>query len=33
MWAFDSFDPEKVARYSEKQTRSRLADPQIIVSG
>ena len=28
--AFDSFDPEKVARYSEKQTRSLLADPQII---
>ena len=28
--AFDSFDPERVARYSEKQTRSLLADPQII---
>src|SRR6202140_2247166 len=28
--AFDSFDPEKVARYSEKKTRSLLADPQII---
>src|ERR1700732_348909 len=28
--AFDSFDPEKVARYSDKQTRSLLADPQII---
>ena len=27
---FDSFDPERVARYSEKQTRSLLADPQII---
>src|ERR1700676_312208 len=28
--AFDSFDPERVARYSEKQTRSLLADPHII---
>src|ERR1700731_3052219 len=28
--AFDRFDPEKVARYSEKQTRRLLADPQII---
>ena len=28
--AFDSFDPEKVARYSEKQTRTLLADAQII---
>src|SRR6202030_2812756 len=28
--AFDNFDPEKVARYSEKQTRTHLADPQII---
>ena len=28
--AFDSFDPEKVARYSEKQTRTLLSDPQII---
>src|SRR5882672_10836638 len=28
--AFDSFDPERVARYSEKHTRSLLADPQII---
>jgi len=28
--AFDSFDPERVARYSEKQIRSLLADPQII---
>jgi DNA-3-methyladenine glycosylase I len=28
--AFDSFDPEKVARYSEKQTRRLLADPHII---
>jgi DNA-3-methyladenine glycosylase I len=28
--AFDGFDPEKVARYSEKQTRSLLADPQIV---
>ena len=28
--AFDSFDPERVARYSEKQTLSLLADPQII---
>jgi len=28
--AFDGFDPERVARYSEKQTRSLLADPQII---
>src|ERR1700724_401106 len=27
---FHSFDPERVARYSEKQTRSLLADPQII---
>ena len=28
--AFDSFDPERVARYSEKQRRTLLADPQII---
>ena len=28
--AFDSFDPERVARYSEKQRRALLADPQII---
>jgi DNA-3-methyladenine glycosylase I len=28
--AFDNFDPGKVARYSEKQIRSLLADPQII---
>ena len=28
--AFDSFDPERVACYSEKQTLSLLADPQII---
>src|SRR6266853_1139129 len=28
--AFDSFDPERVARYSEKQIRRLLADPQII---
>ena len=28
--AFDSFDPERVARYSEKQIRTRLSDPQII---
>src|SRR5713226_4998797 len=28
--AFDSFNPERVARYSEKQTRLLLADPQII---
>ena len=28
--AFDRFDPEKVARYSEKQSRTLLADPQII---
>ena len=28
--AFDRFDPERVARYSEKQTRSLLSDPQII---
>src|SRR6267142_1593859 len=28
--AFDSFDPERFARYAEKQTRSLLADPQII---
>lgn len=28
--AFDSFDPERVARYSEKQIRTLLADPQII---
>jgi DNA-3-methyladenine glycosylase I len=28
--AFDSFDPEKVARYSDKQIRSLLADSQII---
>jgi len=28
--AFDRFNPERVARYSEKQTRSLPADPQII---
>src|ERR1700688_1370802 len=28
--AFDSFDPEKVACYSDKQIRSLLADSQII---
>src|SRR6266849_5277372 len=28
--AFDRFDPERVARYSEKQRRTLLADPQII---
>jgi DNA-3-methyladenine glycosylase I len=28
--AFDQFDPEKVARYSEKQIRTLLADPEII---
>src|SRR3989454_4554694 len=28
--AFDRFDPERVARYSEKQRRALLADPQII---
>jgi DNA-3-methyladenine glycosylase I len=28
--AFDRFDPERVARYSEKQGRTLLADPQII---
>ena len=28
--AFDGFDPESVARYSEKQTRTLLADPRII---
>jgi DNA-3-methyladenine glycosylase I len=28
--AFDGFDPERVARYSEKQIRTLLADPQII---
>ena len=28
--AFESFDPERVARYSAKQIRSLLADPQII---
>ncbi len=28
--AFDRFNPERVARYSEKHTRSLLADPQII---
>jgi DNA-3-methyladenine glycosylase I len=28
--AFNSFEPERVARYSEKQTRTLLADPQII---
>ena len=28
--AFDRFDPERVARYSEKQTRTLLSDPQII---
>jgi len=28
--AFDSFDPERVARYADKHTRSLLADPQII---
>jgi DNA-3-methyladenine glycosylase I len=28
--AFDKFDPEKVARYSEKQINTLLADPEII---
>jgi DNA-3-methyladenine glycosylase I len=28
--AFDNFDPEKVARYSEKQIQPLLADPSII---
>ena len=28
--AFDGFDPEKVARYSEREVRTLLADPQII---
>ena len=28
--AFDRFAPERVARYSEKQTRTLLVDPQII---
>src|SRR6195256_6524826 len=28
--AFDSFNPERVARYSEKHIQSLLADPQII---
>ena len=28
--AFDSFDPERVARYSEKQRWTLLADPEII---
>jgi DNA-3-methyladenine glycosylase I len=28
--AFDNFDPEKVARYSEKQIQTLLADPTII---
>ncbi len=28
--AFDNFDPEKVARYSEKQIQTLLADPNII---
>jgi len=28
--AFDRFDPERVARYSEKHTRTLLSDPQII---
>ena len=28
--AFDRFDPERVARYSEKQRRALLADPKII---
>jgi DNA-3-methyladenine glycosylase I len=28
--AFDKFDPEKVARYSEKQIRTLLADAEII---
>src|SRR6202790_3149163 len=28
--AFDNFDPEKVARYSEKQLQTLLADPEII---
>src|ERR1700719_57880 len=28
--AFDNFDPEKVARYSEKQIQILLADPNII---
>ena len=28
--AFDRFDPERVARYTEKQIRTLLGDPQII---
>src|SRR5205809_6668683 len=28
--AFENFDPEKVARYSEKKTLALLADPRII---
>src|SRR6202521_5822639 len=28
--AFDKFDPEKVARYSEKQIQTLLANPEII---
>ena len=28
--AFDNFDPEKVARYSENQIQTLLADPNII---
>jgi DNA-3-methyladenine glycosylase I len=28
--AFDGFDPEKVARYSEREVQTLLADPQII---
>ena len=28
--AFDNFDPERVARYSEKQIRTLLTDPRII---
>ena len=31
--AFDSFDPERVARYSEKQTQSLMADPQTRNNG
>src|SRR6201994_2365559 len=28
--AFDKFDPEKVAHYTEREVRTLLADPQII---
>jgi len=28
--AFDNFDPEKVARYSERQVQTLISDPQII---